>query len=158
MDHRHARIRSNNGSTITTISVVLAIAALLAARFYGFVWLDPLAGVAGAIVIASWSVGLIRSAGAVLIDATPDPRLERTIRKRLEVDGDRVSDLHLWRLGPGHSAVIVALVSERPQSPSFYKARLLDLAGLSHVTVEVNRCPTMSRWLRPEIAVCYSRP
>lgn len=147
-DHHHVHSKSDHNIQAAYFHVladaltsVLAIAALLAARFYDFVWLDPLAGVAGAIVIASWSVGLIRSAGAVLIDATPDPRLERTIRKRLEVDGDRVSDLHLWRLGPGHSAVIVALVSERPQSPSSYKARLLDLAGLSHVTVEVNRCP-----------------
>jgi Co/Zn/Cd efflux system component len=108
-----------------------------------------MAGVVGALVIATWSFGLIRSAGAVLLDAAPDPRLMRAIRERLEVDGDRVSDLHLWRLGPGHSAVIAAVVSDQPRSPSFYKTRLADLAGLSHVTVEVNRCPDH----RPAVAV-----
>jgi cation diffusion facilitator family transporter len=123
------------------LTSVLAIVALLAGWFYGLAWLDPAAGVVGALVIASWSVGLLRSSGGVLLDAAPDPRLMRTIRERLEVDGDRVSDLHLWRLGPGHSAVIVAVVSDQPRAPSFYKTRVADIPGLSHITVEVNRCP-----------------
>jgi cation diffusion facilitator family transporter len=123
------------------LTSVLAIVALLAGRFYGWVWLDPLAGIVGAFVIASWSFGLMRSAGAVLIDLTPDPDLARTIRERLEVEGDRVSDLHLWRLGPGHSGVIISLVSDRPQAPSRYKTKLGDIPGLSHITVEVHPCP-----------------
>lgn len=145
--HHHAHAKDHNIQSAyfhvlaDAVTSVLAIAALLAGRFYGWIWLDPLAGVVGALVIASWSVGLIRSAGAVLIDATPDSRLSDAIRRRIEIDGDRVSDLHLWRLGPGHSAVIVAVVSDRPQLPSFYKQRLMDIAGLSHVTVEVNACP-----------------
>jgi cation diffusion facilitator family transporter len=146
-DHHHAHAKDHNIQSAyfhvlaDALTSVLAIGALLAGWFYGLAWLDPMAGVAGALVIATWSFGLIRSAGAVLLDAAPDPRLMRAIRERLEVDGDRVSDLHLWRLGPGHSAVIAAVVSDQPRSPSFYKTRLADLAGLSHVTVEVNRCP-----------------
>ena len=70
----------------------------------------------------------------------PDRRLAGSIRKRLELDGDRVSDLHLWRLGPGHTGVIASVVSDRPQPPGVYKDRLHGLAGLSHVTVEVHPC------------------
>ena len=97
-------------------------------------------GVVGALVIASWSWGLLRASGAVLIDAIPDPKLAEVVRARLEVDGDRVSDLHLWRVGPGHAALVVALVSDHPQQPAAYKSKLEGIALLSHVTVEVNPC------------------
>ena len=46
-------------------------------------------------------------------------------------------DLHLWRLGPGHHAVIAVIAAANPQSVAAYRARLAGLAGLSHVTVEV---------------------
>lgn len=124
---------------------VLAIVGLLAGRFYGWVWMDPLMALVGVCVILSWSVGLIRSSGTVLLDMEPDRRLAGTIRKRLEIDGDRVSDLHLWRLGPGHTGVIASVVSERPQAPSAYKRRLEPIPGLSHVTVEVHACEDHAR-------------
>jgi len=119
---------------------VLAIVALLAGSFYGWVWMDPAMALVGVCVILSWSVGLIRSAGTVLLDMVPDRRLAGHIRKRLEVDSDRVSDLHLWRLGPGHAGLIASVVSDRPQPPAVYKERLKHIAGLSHITVEVHRC------------------
>ena len=122
------------------LTSVLAIVALLGGYLYGWTWLDPLMGVIGALVIASWSWGLLRASGAVLIDAIPDPKLAEVVRERLEVDGDRVSDLHLWRVGPGHAALVVALVSDHPQQPAAYKSKLEDIALLSHVTVEVNPC------------------
>jgi len=123
------------------LTSVLAIVALLAGRFYGWVWLDPLAGVLGALVIAHWSFGLLRSSGAVLLDVMPGSGMADAVRSRLEVGDDRVCDLHLWRLGPGHAAVIVSVVTHDPQPASLYKARLAGIEGLSHVTVEVNRCP-----------------
>ena len=119
---------------------VLAIVALLAGRFYGLVWMDPAMALVGVCVILSWSVGLTRTAGTVLLDMVPDRRLAGAIRKRLELDGDRVSDLHLWRLGPGHAGVIASVVSDRPQPPAEYKRRLEGIAGLSHITVEVHHC------------------
>ena len=119
---------------------VLAIAGLLAGRFYGWVWMDPLMGIVGAVVIAVWSWGLIRSSGAVLLDTVPNPKLVGLIRDRLEIAGDRVADLHLWRVGPGHTAVIAAVVSDQPKPPAVYKARLNGLAGISHVTVAVHPC------------------
>ena len=124
---------------------VLAIAGLLAGRFYGWVWMDPLMALIGVAVILSWSVGLIRSSATVLLDMVPDRHLAGSIRKRLEVDCDRVSDLHLWRLGPGHTGVIASVVSDRPQAPGVYKERLDGLAGLSHVTVEVHPCAVHGR-------------
>lgn len=123
------------------LTSVLAIAALLAGRFYGWMWVDPAVGIVGAFVIASWSVGLMRSAGATLLDMVPSSELTHDVRERLEVAGDRVSDLHLWRVGPGHAALLASIVSDDPQDPSAYKERLGDLDGLSHVTIEVHRCP-----------------
>jgi cation diffusion facilitator family transporter len=120
---------------------VLAIAALLAGRFYGWMWVDPAVGLVGSFVIASWSLGLMRSAGATLLDMVPDADLTHDVRERLEVAGDRVSDLHLWRVGPGHAALLASIVSDDPQDPAAYKARLSGLHGLSHVTIEVLRCP-----------------
>jgi cation diffusion facilitator family transporter len=123
---------------------VFAIVALLAGRFYGWVFMDPLMGIVGALVIAHWSIGLMRTAGAVLVDTVPDRKLAMLVRRRLEVDGDRVADMHLWRLGPGHTALIASVVSHEPQAPGAYKARLQDIGGLSHVTVEVHRCEDRS--------------
>jgi cation diffusion facilitator family transporter len=123
------------------LTSVLAIVALLAARFYGWVWMDPAVGMIGAVVIAFWSVGLIRSSGRTLLDMVPDPSFSSRIREMLELNGDRVTDLHVWRVGPGHSALIASVVTDEPQDPSIYKARLKGLKGLSHVTVEAHICP-----------------
>jgi len=99
--------------------------------------MDPLAGLVGAGVIASWSYGLIRDTGAILLDMNPDPRLARRMRQAIEGDGDRVADLHLWRLGPGHLGAIVAVTTSRARGPDFYRRRLATFPGLSHLTVEV---------------------
>jgi cation diffusion facilitator family transporter len=120
------------------LTSVLAIAALLAGRAFGWLWMDPLMGIVGALVIARWSWGLLRGAGAVLLDAVPDRHLTEHIRHALEHDGDQVSDLHVWRIGPGHLAAIVSVVSANPQPPEGYKARLSGITELSHVTVEVH--------------------
>jgi len=122
------------------LTSVLAIVALGCGLLFGWVWMDPLMALVGVGVILSWSFGLIRVSGAVLVDMVPDRHLAATIRERLETGDDRVSDLHLWRLGPGHTGVIAAVVSDRPQAPAAYKARLSGIAGLSHVTVEVHAC------------------
>ena len=122
------------------LTSVLAIAGLLAAWFYGWTWLDPAIGLVGALVIAHWSWRLIRDAGAVLLDAAPDAELAAAIRTRLERGDDRIADLHVWRVGPGHHAAIVSLVSDSPLPVDDYKMRLAGLARLSHVTVEVHRC------------------
>lgn len=121
---------------------VLAILGLTAARFLGWVWMDPVMGIVGALVISTWAYALVRDTGRILLDMTPDTALLARIRRRVEVDGDRVADLHLWRLGPGHLGAIVTIVTQRPRDPSFYRAQLKCFPTLSHVTVEVaNRAP-----------------
>lgn len=119
---------------------ILAIVALVTGRLYGWVWMDPLMGIVGALVIANWSFRLLRTSGGVLLDTVMDPALAIAIKGRLQVGGDQVSDLHVWRVGPGHAAVMAAIVSGNPQSPDQYKARLSGLSGLSHVTIEVHAC------------------
>jgi cation diffusion facilitator family transporter len=120
---------------------VLAILALFAAMYAQLTWADPAVGIVGSIVIASWAYGLIRDAGGVLLDARPDTRMETVIRDRLEMKGDRVTDLHLWQVGPGHRAAVISLISDNPLPPATYKRRLGGLRGLSHVTIEVELCP-----------------
>src|SRR5271166_4475730 len=106
---------------------LLALLGLSAGRVLGWVWMDPVMGIAGALVL----------------DMQAEAGLAREITRRLEADaGDRIADLHIWRVGPGHNAAVVSLVSDRPEAAAAYKARLAGLAGLSHVTIEVQRCPS----------------
>ncbi|MEP9372096.1 CDF family Co(II)/Ni(II) efflux transporter DmeF [Mesorhizobium sp. KR1-2] len=141
--HHHAHVDHNLRSAYLHVladamTSVLAILGLLAGRLYGWIWMDAVVGIIGAAVIASWSWGLLRSSGAVLLDARADDGLAAEVRRRLEREGDRVADLHLWRLGPGHMGLIVSIVSALPQQPESYKALLAGLPRLSHVTVEVH--------------------
>jgi len=139
--HQDHNLRSAYFHVLTdALTSVLAIIGLLAGRFYGWLWMDPVMGIVGGIVIARWSWGLLRGSGAVLLDRVPDPALPDRIRERLERDGDRISDLHVWKVGPGHLAAIVSLISDRPQSPDHYKKLLSGEPQLSHLTVEVHPC------------------
>jgi len=145
--HSHGHSHHDNNLRAAYIHVVadaatsvLAIAALVAAMVAQWAWADPLVGIIGSIVIASWAWGLIRDSGAVLLDVSSDKKLEGTIRDRLETRGDKVTDLHLWQIGPGHRAAVISLISDDPLPPADYKRRLSGLHGLSHVTVEVEIC------------------
>ena len=119
------------------LTSVLAILGLLAGRAYGWVWMDPIMGIVGSIVIARWSWTLMRDAGAVLLDTLPDEDLHAHIAGRIEEEGDRLADFHLWRVGPGHMAAILSIETDRPEPPAYYKQKLAGLPQLSHLTVEV---------------------
>ena len=141
LPHRDTNFRAAYVHVLAdAVTSVGAIAGLSLAWAFGWGFMDPVVGLLGTIVMVTWSVSLIRSAGSVLLDAVPDPELAQTIRQRIEIGGDRVSDLHGWQLGPGHAAVVASVVSDSPQAPADYKRRLEGLAGLSHVTIEVNAC------------------
>ena len=116
---------------------VMVIVGLLLARAFGWVWMDPVAGVIGAGVIASWAYGLVRDTGAILLDMTPDHGMQARLREAIEADGDRLADLHMWRLGPGHLGAIVSVITQKQRTPSFYRARLARFRSISHVTIEV---------------------
>lgn len=122
------------------LTSALAIFALLMASLFGWVWIDPLVGVVGAALIAVWSFGLIRATASVLLDAMPSEEIATAVRTEIEQGDDRVVDLHLWQLGPGHLGAIVSIVSHAPQPVSEYRARLAKIPALSHITVEVQQC------------------
>jgi cation diffusion facilitator family transporter len=139
--HRDLNLRAAYLHVVAdALTSILAIVALLAGRYFGWTFLDPVIGIVGALVIAQWSISLIRSSSATLLDTIPDKDLESGIRSALQTGTDRISDLHLWRVGPGHHAAIISIVADHPQPPAAYKARLTGLRGLSHVTVEVAPC------------------
>lgn len=120
---------------------VLALTALFAGKYLGLRWIDPVVGIVGALVIGQWAYGLLRRAGSVLLDRGDAPELQDAVRRALEAEpGVVVNDLHLWRVGPGKFACVIALASPSPQSPGHYKARLAHVDALAHVTVEVNHC------------------
>ncbi|HEX4555673.1 MAG TPA: CDF family Co(II)/Ni(II) efflux transporter DmeF [Xanthobacteraceae bacterium] len=143
--HPHDRTHRDNNLRAAVIHViadaavsVLVIAGLLLARFLGWVWMDPVAGLLGAMVIASWAYGLVRDTGSILLDMTHDRNMAENIRMAIERDGDILCDLHLWRLGPGHVGAIVSITTAAPRPPAFYRERLASFPALSHVTIEVH--------------------
>ena len=143
-EHAHASAHRDNNMRAAIIHVmadaavsVLVITGLVLARAFGWLWMDPLAGIAGAVVIASWSYGLVRDTGAILLDMSPDRAMEQRMREAIEVDGDRVTDLHLWRLGPGHLGAILTVATARQRRPDYYRQLLDRFRSLSHVTVEI---------------------
>jgi cation diffusion facilitator family transporter len=123
--------------TADAIISVLTIAGLAAGKAFGWSFADPIMGLVGAALVAQFAYSLIRRAGAALLDVNPSPVLSQEIRKRLEASGARVLDLHLWRLGPGHHAVVAVVAADPPAPVETYRARLEDLPGLSHLTIEV---------------------
>ena len=145
-DHGHRHHDNNLRAAFVHVMAdaatsVLAIAALVVAMVSQWVWADPAVGIVGSLVIASWAVGLMRASGAVLLDVNADRNLEGIIRSRIETKGDRVTDLHLWQVGPGHRAAVISVISDHPLPPAAYKRRLGGLRGLSHITIEVETCP-----------------
>jgi len=143
-DHGHHATGRDNNMRAAVIHVmadaavsVLVIVGLLLARAFGWLWMDPLAGIIGACVIASWSYGLIRDTGAILLDRIPDRRLAEDLRRTIESDGSRLADLHLWRLGPGHLGAIVSVCPKEPCTADYYRAKLARYPALSHLTIEI---------------------
>ncbi|UWU35599.1 CDF family Co(II)/Ni(II) efflux transporter DmeF [Rhizobium sophoriradicis] len=146
-DHAHHGKTGDNNIRAAYLHVVadaltsvLAIAALTLGSLYGWLWLDPIMGIVGGLVIANWSWSLMKSSGGILLDVVPHGEtLPVDIREAIETEEDRITDLHVWQVGPGHHAAIVAILTPEPRDPAFYKARLSALSELSHVTVEVTR-------------------
>jgi cation diffusion facilitator family transporter len=143
-DHRHHdhNLRAAYLHVLAdALTSVLAIIALVSGKYFDWHWLDPVMGIVGAAVITRWSYGLLKETGPVLLDESIDEQYKSHIKQRIENDADNgVTDLHVWRVGPAHYAVILSLVTQYPRPPEHYKALLNDLDRLSHVTIEVNHC------------------
>ncbi len=123
------------------LTSLLAIFALLTGKALGWVWMDPLMGIVGALIIARWSYGLLADTGRILLDRDVDPRRVAEITARIEAESDnRVADIHVWRVGTRSLAAIVSVVTHHPRPPEHYKKLLAGFGEIVHVTVEVNAC------------------
>ena len=123
------------------LTSILAICALLTAKYYGMIWMDPLMGVLGAFLVTRWSVGLLRETSSVLLDRQGPVTIRDEIRNSIErVDGNRVVDLHLWVIGPNLYSAIISIVSHAPKPSEHYKNLIPNNINLAHVTIELNKC------------------
>lgn len=136
--HRDNNMRAAVVHVLADAAVsVMVIVGLLLARAFGWLWMDALAGIVGAVVISSWAYRLVRDTGAILLDMTPDKDMAAKLRATIEQGGDRLVDLHLWRLGPGHLGAILSVATAHQRSANFYRSTLSRFRTLSHITIEV---------------------
>lgn len=140
-DHHHHHDNNLRSAYVhvlaDALTSVLAIAALLAGRYLGWVWLDPAMGIVGSIVIAKWAYNLMRDSAAVLLDTTDEP-VAAEIRELLEISDDvRISDLHVWQVGPQARAAIVSVVAAAGVTVEAIRERLAPVHELSHLTIEL---------------------
>jgi cation diffusion facilitator family transporter len=145
-EHGSAAAHSDNNFRAALVHVLadaavslMVIFSLLVGWLFGWGWMDPVVGLVGAAVIAAWSYTLIRDTGAILLDMTPDRSMAERMRAIIEAGGDRLTDLHLWRLGPGHLGAIVSVATREQRGPDYYQALLGRFRALSHVTIEVQQ-------------------
>ena len=124
------------------LTSLLAIVALLCAKYLGFTWMDPVVGIVGAVLVSSWSLGLLRTTSGILLDKQGPESIRDRIRNSIEQDGDsQVTDLHLWSVGPNIYSVVIVVVAHDPLTPGQYKERLPKNLGIVHIAVEVHTCP-----------------
>jgi len=120
---------------------VLAIVALFSGKYLAWYWLDPMMGIVGAAVITKWAHGLLKETSRILLDGSIDTEIQQKLIQTIESDKDnRISDIHVWKVGPNHYAAMISIVTHYPQPPEYYKKLIHDLAHLDHITVEVNPC------------------
>ncbi|HEY5891984.1 MAG TPA: CDF family Co(II)/Ni(II) efflux transporter DmeF [Chthoniobacterales bacterium] len=145
-DHHHHHDLNRHAAYLhvlaDALTSVTAIVALLAGKFFGWSWLDPVIGIAGSIVVAVWAYGLIRNTSGILLDRTPETSdLPDEIRRAVENDGDSIiTDLHIWQVGAGQFAAIVSIVAHQPKSVEAYRELFHEHEELVHVTIEVQQC------------------
>jgi cation diffusion facilitator family transporter len=147
-DHGHAHHHDHNlrGAYLHVLAdaftSVLAIMALLGARFLGLGFLDPVVAIVGSLLISHWGLGLVRASTRQLLDAVPDAQLVHAIRRGVEaLDDARVTDLHVWEIGPGRRGCILSVLTSTPRTVDAYRAAVLTVARVEHLTIQVERCP-----------------
>lgn len=146
-DHHHHHHHDHNLKAAymhvlaDAMTSLFAIGALLLGKYFGLGWMDPVMGIVGAVIITKWSAGLMKNTAPVLLDASMDAAELEAIRRAVEADADnRISDLHVWRVGPNHFAAVISLVTHTPCPVEHYKSLLEPFTKLSHVSVEIIKC------------------
>jgi len=123
------------------LTSILAIIALLSGKYFGWSWMDPIMGLVGSLVITRWSFGLLQDTSPILLDHGIDENKKSEIKKIIETDSDnRISDIHIWKVGPDCYAASISLVTHFPKSADHYKNLLSEFDCLTHITIEVNPC------------------
>jgi cation diffusion facilitator family transporter len=145
-EHAHRAAHRDNNMRAAVVHVladaavsVLVIVGLLLGRLLGWAWMDPVVGLVGATVIAAWAYALVRDSSSILLDMNPDRGMAERMRAIVESGGDQLTDLHLWRLGPGHLGAILSVATRQRRGPDYYQSMLRRFRSLSHVTVQVHQ-------------------
>lgn len=152
-DHPHAGDHQHHGHehdhnlkaayahvVVDAMTSVFAIFALLVGKYFHWVWVDPVVGIVGAIIIAQWSYSLIKTSTHALLDRQPSEEVVNQIKTSIESDGDsQIADLHVWHVAPGRVSAIISVVSHELRTVEDYRRRLIHL-DLAHLTIEFNRC------------------
>jgi len=148
-DHPHGHQHDHNLKSAylhvmaDALTSVLAIVALLAAKYLGFIWMDPAMGIVGAILVGRWSYGLLQSTSLILLDRQGPESIRRKIKESIEADQDsKVADLHLWSIGPNIYAVVMTIVAREPATPDGYRKRIPKHLGLAHISLEIHQSAT----------------
>jgi cation diffusion facilitator family transporter len=149
-DHEHASVNVNHDHNLRAayfhviadaLTSLLAIIALVAGKAFGWIWMDPIMGIVGALIITRWSYGLLVDTGKILLDRNVNQKAIDEIRAIIESDSDnRISDIHVWQVGPHHLSAIISIITHFPKAPEHYKGLLANYDEISHLTVEVNTC------------------
>ncbi|MCM8528033.1 MAG: CDF family Co(II)/Ni(II) efflux transporter DmeF [Lentisphaeraceae bacterium] len=143
-DHEHHHHHDHNLKAaylhvlVDAMTSLLAIIALLAGKYYGWHGLDPVMGIVGAVIITRWSLSLIKQTSPILLDNNIQQSTMEKIKKTLENDEDKISDLHVWKISGNHYAAIISIVSSNAKSSEVYKGKLIDFEELTHISIEVN--------------------
>ena len=145
-DHKHRHDHNLQAAYLhvlaDALTSLLAIFALLAAKYAGLTWMDPLMGIVGAILVSRWSLGLLRTTNSVLLDKQGPETIQAGIKKHIEEDRDNlVAELHLWSIGPNIYAAIISVVTHDPMPPEYYKQLIPMEFQLAHTSIEVHKCP-----------------
>lgn len=136
------------------LTSLLAIIALFTGKMFGWIWMDPIMGIVGALLITRWSYRLLIDTGKILLDRDINQEAVAEIQAKIESDSDnKVSDIHVWRVGSYHLSAIISIVTDYPKPPEYYKTLLADYEELVHVTVEVIKCDDEACVLQPEPAI-----
>ncbi|MEN9518212.1 MAG: hypothetical protein RLZZ381_800 [Cyanobacteriota bacterium] len=144
-DHDHHHDRNLQAAYIhvltDALTSILAIIALFAGKYLGWIWLDAVMGLVGAGVISKWAYDLVRDTGVILLDGAIDKQIKLDIMTTIEADADnRITDLHVWYVSENRLAATISLITHFPRSPEHYKNLLSGISSLTHVLVEVNQC------------------
>jgi cation diffusion facilitator family transporter len=152
-DHHHHHHESGHDHNLRAayfhvladaLTSLLAIFALLAAKYFGAIWMDPVMGIVGAVLVARWSVGLIRSTSAVLLDHQAPPAVTLAVRAALEKQPDtKIIDLHVWSIAPKLYAMEASVQCSGNRGPESLRADLPHHLGIAHATIEVQHSHTL---------------